>query len=228
MSASAHSLSCLLQSLQNRSRLGRGGEVCRCSCALCYRPRPPSSVPPFFLTRAFIISNFSFPFPSRSLAFQVTHSVSVICSAVDKGALSPEDATTRLHALTADVAFTSLPPSHAARADVLASVSKLAAGKAAGVKADASRALGALYRSQVGGGLHIKPLVLLLSGLSTEALGQIDADRGKEERLARLGQLLGQLKVLLGECQAMQGEEGALVFIANKLQSQVHDQRQHL
>jgi hypothetical protein len=89
-----------------------------------------------------------------------THSVSVISSAVDQGALTPLDAVARLNALSQDVAFTSLPPAHSARADVMAAVSKLAAESCAGAgaafRAVAARELAGVYRVQVGGGLHIK------------------------------------------------------------------------
>lgn len=164
---------------------------------------------------------------SPTATLQVTHSVSVISSAVDQGALTPLDAAARLTALAADVAFTSLPPGHAARADVMAAMSKLAAegGSGAGgaAKAVAMCALAAVYRVQVGGGLHIKPLALLLTGISIQALGEVDAGREQEGRRAKLKELLDQLRVVLCDCEGLQGEEGALVFIAKKLYVQVSD-----
>ena len=161
----------------------------------------------------------------KSAAAHVTHSVSVISSAVDQGALTPLDAVVRLNALSQDVAFTSLPPAHSARADVMAAVSKLAAESGAGAgaafRAVAARELAGVYRVQVGGGLHIKPLALLLTGISIQALAEIDAGKGHEGRPAKLQELSDQLQVLLRDCRGLQGEDGALVFIAKKLQSQV-------
>ena len=77
-----------------------------------------------------------------------------------------------------------------------------------------------MYRIQVGGGLHIKPLTLLLTGISIQALGQVDA--GKDgRRIETLRELLGQLGQVLLHVEGLQGGEGALVLIAKKLQVQV-------
>ncbi len=200
------------QSLRGRIRMGRGSEICSCPCALrCFSPLAPPK------------NNLNLP----TATLQVTHSVSVVSSAVDQGALTPLDAAARLTALAADAAYTSLPPGHAARADVMATMSKLAAEGGAGAggaaKAVAMCALAAVYRVQVGGGLHIKPLALLLTGISIQALGEVDADRKQEGRRAKLKELLDQLRVALRDCEGLQGGEGALVFIAKKLYGQVSD-----
>jgi hypothetical protein len=165
----------------------------------------------------------SSPIHFRPLPLQVSHSVSVICEAVDQGMLTPVDATARLHALAEDVAFTSLPPSHAARADVMAAVSKLAAVAEVGAvaKAAAASALAATYRIQVGGGLHVKPLALLLTGISIQALGAVDAGR-EEGRLVRLKELQEELERVFEDVMRLQGKEGALVLISKKLQAQVN------
>jgi hypothetical protein len=68
---------------------------------------------------------------------------------------------------------------------------------------------------------------LLLTGISIQALAEIDAGKGHEGRPATLQELSDQLQVLLRDCQGLQGEDGVLVFIAKKLQSQVSkDKRQ--
>ena len=134
------------------------------------------------------------------------HSLSVVSSAVDQGTLAPLDAAARLHALAADVAFVSLPPSHAARADVMAAVSQLtAAGGAGAAKAAAARALAAAYRVQVGGGLHVKPLALLLTGISIQALAEVDGVKGEGGRGERLRLVWGEVKGVGGECEGLQG-----------------------
>ena len=119
----------------------------------------------------------------------------------------------------------SLPPGHAARADVMAAVLKLAAEGGAGAgtatRAAAACALADVYSAQVGGGLHLKPQALLLTAISTQALAAIDAGRGQEGRQATLQELLLRLREVLRGCEGLQGQDGALVFIAKKLQGQV-------
>ena len=109
-------------------------------------------------------------------------------------------------------------------------MSKLAAvagtGLGAAAKAGAARALAAVFRVQVGGGLHIKPLALLLTGISIESLGEVDAGKGVVGRTARLRQLLEQLQEVVQDVEGLQGEKGALVLIARKLQAQASNARQ--
>ncbi len=161
----------------------------------------------------------------KSAAAHVAHSVSLISNAVDQGALTPLDAAARVNALAQDAAFASLPPGHAARADVMAVLSKLAAesgaGQGAAARADAACALADVYSVQVGRGLHLKPLALLLTGISIQALAEIDAGCGQVRRQAKLQELSDRLRVVLRDCEGLQGKDGALVFVARKLQVQV-------
>ena len=104
----------------------------------------------------------------------------------------------------------------------MAAVSQLtAAGGAGAAKAAAARALAAAYRAQVGGGLHVKPLALLLTGISIQALAEVDGVKGEGGRGERLMLVVGEVKGVGGECEGLQGGEGALVLIAKRLHAQV-------